>query len=312
MSLIEQAAQRLEQLRQAGVDIPSSSAEMDSESNVEQKAPPPERPEKSLSPVKPVEQTSIQSPEMAMSRRVELDLDALSAAGIVRPDAPRSQLADEYRVVKRPLIGNAMSKGAVKIKDGNLIMITSALPGEGKTFTAANLAMSIAMELDHTVMLVDADVARSTLLKVLGLPQARGLLDVLVDESIGLPQVLLRTNVDKLTILPSGTPHPRATELLASDAMIRLLEEMASRYADRIIIFDSPPLLVTTEARALASHMGQVVIVVKADSTSHADVKHALATIDACPLKLMLLNQVNTSAKDGYGYGYGYGYGSST
>lgn len=309
MSLIEQAAQRLEQLRQAGVDMPSPSAEVVSEPKLEQ-APPKTHVSQSLPQVEGEAPAVLQSPEMAMSRRVDLDLETLSAAGIIRPDAPRSQLADEYRVVKRPLIDNAMSKGPVPIKDGNLIMITSALPGEGKTFTAANLAMSIAMELDNTVMLVDADVARPNLLKVLGLPPARGLLDVLVDESIDLPQVLLRTNVEKLTILPSGTPHPRATELLASDAMVRLLEDMASRYADRIIIFDSPPLLVTTEARTLASHMGQVVIVVKAEGTTHADVKHALATIEACPVKLMLLNQAKTTAHDGYGYGYGYGYGN--
>lgn len=309
MSLIEQAAQRLEQLRQAGVDMPSPPADVVTEPKLEQTAPK-AHVNKSLPPAEGEAPAVLQSPEMAMSRRVDLDLEILSAAGIIRPDAPRSQLADEYRVVKRPLIDNAMGKGAVPIKDGNLIMITSALPGEGKTFTAANLAMSIAMELDNTVMLVDADVARPNLLKMLGLPPARGLLDVLVDESIDLPDVLLRTNVEKLTILPSGTPHPRATELLASDAMVRLLEDMASRYADRIIIFDSPPLLVTTEARTLASHMGQVVIVVKAEGTAHADVKHALATIEACPVKLMLLNQAKTTAQDGYGYGYGYGYGN--
>ncbi|MEO8409490.1 MAG: XrtA-associated tyrosine autokinase [Propionivibrio sp.] len=246
---------------------------------------------------------------MAISRRVDLDLQALAAAGIIRPDAPRSQLADEYRVIKRPLIDNAMGKGAAQIKDGNLIMITSAMPGEGKTFTAANLAMSIAMELDNTVMLVDADVARPTLLKVLGLPPVRGLLDVLVDDTVDLADVLLRTNIEKLTILPSGTAHPRATELLASESMVRLLEEMASRYSDRIIIFDSPPLLVTTEARTLASHMGQVVVVVKAEGTSFSSVKHALGTLESCPVKLMLLNQAKVWAKDGYGYGYGYSYG---
>lgn len=305
MSLIEQAAQRLEQLRQAGVDVPSKSADESTRLN-EQKI------------AKELEAEAVQNAvteksapvvlETHSSRRVDLDLNALSAAGFIRPDAPRSQLADEYRVVKRPLIDNAMGRGATRIKDGNLIMVTSALPGEGKTFTAANLAMSIAMELDNTVMLVDADVARPTLLSRLGLPPMRGLLDVLVDDSIDLQQVLLRTNVEKLTILPSGTQHPRATELLASDAMVSLLEDMANRYSDRIIIFDSPPLLVTTESRALASHMGQVVVVVKAESTAHADVKHALAAIDACPVKLMLLNQARSSAPDGYGYGYGYGY----
>lgn len=309
MNLIEQAAQRLEQLRQAGVDIPSPTAQLVSEPRIEQ-LPPQVHPDNSLPPAKTVEQETLLSPEMAISRRVELDNEALSAAGIIRPDAPRSQLADEFRVIKRPLIDNAMGRRASRIKDGNLIMITSALPEEGKTFTAANLAMSIAMELDNTVMLVDADFSKPSMLKVMGLSPARGLLDILVDDSIKLPHVLLRTNVEKLTILPSGTPHPRATELLASEGMVRLLEEMASRYADRIIIFDSPPLLVTTEARALASHMGQVVVVVKAESTAYADVKHALSTLESCPVKLMLLNQANTSAKDGYGYGYGYGYGN--
>ena len=311
MSLIEQAAQRLEQLRQAGVALPSPSPAVETvpEPMVEQ-TPPPVHSEGLPSPAKHEEPEVLQSPEMVMSRRVELDLDMLSAAGIIRPDAPRSQLADEYRVIKRPLIDNAMGKGASPIKDGNLIMVTSAMPGEGKTFTAANLAMSIAMELDNTVMLVDADVARPTLLKRLGLPPARGLLDVLVDESVKLPQVLLRTNVEKLTILPSGTSHPRATELLASDAMVRLLEDMATRYADRIIIFDSPPLLVTTEARTLASHMGQVVVVVRAESGTHSEIMSALATIKGCPVKLMLLNGAKSLAPDGYGYGYGYGDGN--
>ncbi|MBS1229923.1 MAG: Non-specific protein-tyrosine kinase [Proteobacteria bacterium] len=302
MSLIEQATQRLEQLRQAGVDLPP--------------APTPEAPSavvsaRPVTPVRALEPVFAPSAGAAAAQRVELDPKVLSAAGIVHPDAMRSQLGDEYRVIKRPLIDNAKGRtGAVPIKDANLIMITSALPGEGKTFTAANLAMSIAMELNHTVMLVDADVARPSLMKLLGLPQRRGLLDVLGDESVDLQQVLLRTNIANLTILPSGNSHPRATELLASDAMVRLLADMGSRYADRIIIFDSPPLLVTTEARALAAHMGQVVVVVKAESTSQAEVKHALAMIAGCPIKLMLLNQAATSVKDGYGYGYGYGYGN--
>ena len=198
------------------------------------------------------------------SRRIELRLDELAASGIVTPNAPRSHMADQYRVIKRPLIKNAMGKGASVIPNGNLIMVTSALPGEGKSFTAINLALSIAMELDNTVMLVDADVARPSVMSVLGLETGPGLMDLVLDESIELSSVLLKTNIDKLTILPSGTPHARATELLASDAMIRLLDDMAKRYPDRIIVFDSPPLLLTTEARVLASHMGQIVVVVRA------------------------------------------------
>jgi exopolysaccharide/PEP-CTERM locus tyrosine autokinase len=212
------------------------------------------------------------------------------------------------RVIKRPLILNVLGKSAAPIKDANLIMITSAVPGEGKTQLAANLAMSIAMELDHTVLLVDADVARPSMPGRLGFGQERGLLDVLTDRTLKLNQVLLRTNIEKLTLLPAGTQHPRATELLASDSMNRLLDEMAQRYSERIIIFDSPPLLVTTEARALASHMGQVILVVKAESTTQAEVKSAVAALENCPVKMVLLNQA-TGQQEGHGYGYGYGYG---
>lgn len=310
MSLIEQAAQRLEQLRQAGVDMPATPVPTEKTAEKSAAIRPSPRPQPAVKTT--IGDAVVHSPDTPISRRIDVDMHALERSGFIRPDAPRSQLADEYRVIKRPLIDNAMGKGATRIKDGNLIMITSALPGEGKTFTAANLAMSIAMELDHTVMLVDADVARPSLLHKLGIPAARGLLDVLVDDSIDLSHVLLRTNVEKLTILPSGTQHARATELLASEGMTRLLEEMATRYADRIIIFDSPPLLVTTEARTLASHMGQVVMVVKAEGTAMSDVKHALATIEACPIKLMLLNQAAVSRQDAYGYGYGYGYGNAS
>jgi Mrp family chromosome partitioning ATPase len=118
---------------------------------------------------------------------------------------------------------------------------------------------------------------------------------------------MIRTNVEKLSFLPSGRPHPKAAEMLASDAMARLLEEIADRYADRIVIFDSPPLLVTTEARVLATRMGQVVFVVYADRTLQADVKRALATIEACPVKMVLLNRATTPSQGTYGYGYGYG-----
>lgn len=317
MSLIEQAAQRLEQLRKAGVDIHSPSQEESSGPSANGSSEVGGRPAEregegsARSAALGPGSAAVQTPEVPVSRRVDVNLDVLAASGIVCPNAPRSRKADEFRVIKRPLIDNAMGKGAARIKDGNLIMITSALPGEGKTFTALNLAVSIAMELDNTVMLVDADVARPTLLNKMGLAPAKGLLDVLVDDSISLSHVLLKTNIEKLTVLPSGTQHPRATELLASEAMARLLEEMSSRYSDRIIIFDSPPLLVTTEARTLASHMGQVVVVVNAERTTHSDVRNALAAIESCPVRLMLLNQVRTMGKDEYGYGYGYGYGYS-
>lgn len=255
---------------------------------------------------------SASRPVQTTSRRVELDLQRLAALNFVTPGSPRSRIADQYRVIKRPLIANALGKGAAPVAHGNRIMVTSALPGEGKTFTAVNLALSIAAELDTTVMLVDADVGRPSVLKTLGLAPGPGLLDVLEGRAT-MPEVLLRTNVDKLTLLSAGTLHDRATEVLASDGMHALLQEVAQRYDDRVIIFDSPPLLLTTEARALASHMGQVIIVVQAGQTSQSDVQTALATIEFCPVKLMLLNQARGTKLDayatGYKYGYGYGYG---
>lgn len=299
MSLIEQAAKRLEQLRQAGVELPEDNAPLQLHP---QNTPLAQREsEKAVS-------APLVTPS-ASARSVDLDLDAIAAAGLLVPQSTNSKLANEYRVIKRPLIANAMGRSAAPVANGNLIMVTSALPGEGKSFTAINLAMSIAMELDNTVMLVDADVARPSILNMLGLPPAEGLLDVVEQNSVDISGVLLRTNVEKLSLLPSGTMHPRATELLASDAMIRLLEDMSKRYQDRIIVFDSPPLLLTTEARALATHMGQIVMVVHAGHTAEAAVKEAVATIDACPVKMTILNQARQSAPEGYGYGYSFAYG---
>ncbi len=295
-SLIEQAAERLEQLRRAGAMMPEDAPVL---------AGPRTAPSSTGAPTVQAAPAPIQPARTA--KQVELDLAALAAAGLVTPSAPRSQTADEYRVIKRPLISNAMGKGASILNHGNLIMVTSALAGEGKSYTAVNLAMSIAAEMDNTVMLVDADVARPSLLRMLNLPSSPGLLDVLKGDA-DMSSVLLRTSIEKLTLLPSGTPHPRSTELLASDAMRLLLDDIARRYSDRIIIFDSPPLLLTTEARVLATQMGQVVMVVQAEKTLRADVQRALATIEACPVRMMLLNMSRTGSPTGEGYGYGHGY----
>jgi protein-tyrosine kinase len=289
-TLIELASQRLEQLRQVNSD------------GHEKKAEP--RPVRPSSPAVSVTQPA----------GVEINMAMLTAAGIVSPNAPRTQISDQFRVIKRPLISNAAGQGASLVENGNLIMITSAKPGEGKSFTAINLAMSMATELDYTVMLVDADVSRPSVMRMLGLDEGAGLMDLILDESKDLSSVLLKTNIKKLTLLPSGTPHAKATEMLASDAMKNLLKEMSTRYADRIIIFDSPPLLLATESRELAAHMGQIVVVVQAEKTLQSEVRHALATIEACPVKLLLLNQARAVSNTGYGggYGYGYGYGSGS
>jgi len=309
-SLIEQAAQRLEQLRQAGVSLPADSPAQTVS------APPPQPASEVQSPATSAVATARAAPAPmrppvssgSRSKQVDLDFGALVAMGLLAPGAPRSRVADQYRVIKRPLIKNAVGKGAATLNHANLIMVTSALAGEGKSFTSLNLAMSIAAEFDHTVMLVDADVARPSLLRMLGLPPGPGLLDVL-EGRLDLSDVLLRTNIDKLTLLPSGTPQPRATELLASESMRQLLDDMARRYPDRIIIFDSPPLLLTTESRVLATQMGQILMVVHAEQTPQGAVQQALATIESCPLKMLLLNQSRGDETGAYGYSYGYGEG---
>jgi len=174
---------------------------------------------------------------------------------------------------------------------------------------AINLAISIAMELDTTVLLVDADVARPAIPDRLGLSHDKGLLDLLTRKDLDVADVMLRTNVDRLSILPAGTPHSRATELLASETMTLLLEEMANRYPDRILIFDAPPLLSSTESRVLATHMGQIVLVVEAERTPQASVKQALATVEQCPVVMTVLNKIERSQSGSYYGNYGYGYG---
>jgi protein-tyrosine kinase len=159
------------------------------------------------------------------------------------------------------------------------------------------------MELDHTVLLVEADVLRPSALSRLGVTAAKGLLDKLESPSMDLASVLLRTNIPKLTLLPAGTASSRSTELLASDAMDSLLEELASKYADRIVIFDTPPLLSTTESRVLASHMGQVVMVMEASKTPINTVKQAFAAVESHPVVLSMLNKYR-GPKGSNAYGY--------
>ena len=238
-------------------------------------------------------------------KQVEINLERLAAKNMITSDGGRNPVAEEFRVIKRPLIEKAFSANGRTVNRNNLIMVTSALPGEGKTFSAINLAISIAMELDHTVLLVDADVARPSVLRTLGLKSEAGLMDVLLDQKLDIADVLLKTNIDTLSILPAGKSHRHATELLASQTMSSLLDEIASRYPDRIVIFDSPPLLLTSEARVLASQMGQIVVVVEAETTTMHAVKSALSQIEACANVNLVYNKARDfPGQEDYGYYY--------
>jgi exopolysaccharide/PEP-CTERM locus tyrosine autokinase len=245
--------------------------------------------------------------QKSSTRRVELDLARMRDLGMVTAAAGRTSLLEDFRVIKRPLLQRAFAERAPNDKPGNLIMITSSLPGEGKTYCAVNLAMSIAMELDHTVLLIDADVARPSVLRTLGLPAHRGLMDLLVDDKLDMADVMLRTNVDTLSILPAGTSTPRATELLASSTMTSLVNEIANRYPDRIVIFDSPPLLLTSESRVLASHMGQIVMVVEAQTTTQHAVKEALHQLEGYSNVNLIYNKTREipGIEETYDYHYG-------
>jgi protein-tyrosine kinase len=241
------------------------------------------------------------------TKKVEFDLNRLRDMGMVTAGGGRTLLVEDFRIIKRPLIKRAFAERTEGNPPGNLIMITSSLPGEGKTYCAINLAMSIAMELDHTVLLIDADVARPSVLRTLGLPAQRGLMDILLDDKLELADVMLRTNVDTLSILAAGTSTPRATELLASQTMSNFLDEIANRYPDRIVIFDSPPLLLTSEAHVLATHMGQIVLVVESETTTQHAVKESLRQLEGCSNVNLIYNKTREfpGIEETYDYHYG-------
>lgn len=238
---------------------------------------------------------------------MELDLDMLAEAGLVVPGAVGKSV-DEYRNIKQPLLRNCFNTAVDNGVNANIISITSAQPNEGKTFTALNLAMSIAMELDRTVLLVDADLAKRGVSDGLGIPAGKGLTDVLLDDDIELSDVLLKTNVPKLTLLSGGTYNGNVTEIFSSARMTDLINELAERYPDRVIIIDSPPMLYTSEARVLVNLVGQVLLVVEAEKTLQSQVLEAVELIDKNKIVGFVLNKaLQGASQTGYGYGYGYG-----
>jgi protein-tyrosine kinase len=342
VSIIEQAAKRLEQLRQSGVEITTGMTDRAAPDAVPGPTPEsvPQRIAKELDAraaavTETHRESTIAVPEAPQQRRiadpalaagssaaiavptavasrqkhsnvsVEIDLARLSANGYITPHAPRSRLAEEFRVIKRPLLINARGKSAVPVVNANRIMVTSSMPGEGKTYVSVNLAISLAMEVDTHVLLVDADATRPAILDRLGLAPSKGLLDLLVEPDLSLDSVVLATNVDGLSILPAGTPQAQSTELLASEAMSRLVERLAAEDPRRIVLVDTPPLLAASESRVLAGHMGQVIMVIAADDTPQGTVAEALATVENCPVVVTLLNRVSMSDGGHYYGSYG-------
>ena len=220
------------------------------------------------------------------------------------------EIEDEYRKVKRPLVSNAVGRNKLLVDRGNVILVTSSIPGEGKSYTSVNLALSIANEMDTTVLLVDGDIAKFGVSRALGIDSEYGLIDVLEDDGLDIADVMLHTDIPKLRVVSAGRKqHEYVAELLASQRMANLIDELASRYSDRIVIIDGPPLLPTPQTQILAGIVGQVVFVIEAGKTRQSLVTEALELIpEEQAVGLVLNKNEGISGGGGYGYGYGYGY----
>jgi Mrp family chromosome partitioning ATPase len=183
-------------------------------------------------------------------------------------------------------------------------MVTSALPGDGKTFTSINLTLSMALEHDISVLLIDADVAKRHISTIFNLQSEAGLLDALIDESLDPESLIVPTTTRGLSMLPAGKLVAGTAELLNSNRMRHIMARLTARHPRRLLILDSPPLLVTSEGAALIKIAGQVVLVVRAGVTPRHAVQSAIAMIDAEQAGGIVLNQVQGTTGEGY-YGYG-------
>jgi protein-tyrosine kinase len=237
---------------------------------------------------------------------IEIDLQSLSNRNFVSIATERRLIYEEYRVIKRKLINNAFGGLSSTLKHPNLILVSSSRPGEGKTFTSVNLALSIALEQDKTVLLVDADVLRPNVSRTLEISTPLGLTDYLSSNDIDVADIIYSTNVERLKLITAGKPHHLSTELLASDKMIELVNEFASRYPDRIVIFDAPPLLGVNETAVLAAMCGQAVVVLEENKTKLNELDKALSLLPKELAVGFVINKAYYSRDKGYGYGYGY------
>tara|TARA_B100000780_G_scaffold258035_1_gene208180 strand:- start:4922 stop:5830 length:909 start_codon:yes stop_codon:yes gene_type:complete len=235
----------------------------------------------------------------------ELDLVRLEEKGHISLTGSRTLINEEFREIKRKLISNAFGPLSKTLNNSNIIMVTSGRPSEGKTFTATNLALSIASEQDKTVLLVDADVLKPNVLNTLGLKSKPGLMEYLTGDVADIAEVLYPSNVDKLKIVPAGKSHYLSTELLASQKMLETIDEFSNRYPDRIVIIDSPPIIGITETAILANFAGQAVVVVEEGKAKLNDVKNCIDRLNPQMAIGFVVNKSVHTDEDGTGY-YGY------
>lgn len=237
---------------------------------------------------------------------VTIDPARFADQGLLTPGAPVNALAEEFRLIKRQLLLTARAVAASHGPRARAILVGSANAHEGKTYCAINLALSLAAEREIEVVLVDADVAKPDVLVRLGLEDRPGLLDVLADPSAQIEDYIVRTNVPQLNLLPAGTRSNQDTELLASARTPELLDALLAADPRRIIVFDSPPALAASPAATLALHVGQIMLVVRADRTSESDLREAVALLDGCEQIQLVLNAV-AHAPNGRRFGSYYG-----
>lgn len=283
MSVVEKAIRKLQESQAGGAAAPPAGA-----------APAPPNTAGGSAPAHP------------RGEKIVIERGTLRSAGLLPPEADMPMLARQYRKIKQPLIARAVGRGVPRAPKGYLVMIASAMTGEGKTFTAVNLALSMALEKDVKVLLVDADVAKPNLSQVLGLGKAPGLLDVLRQPELDVESLIHPTDLPTLAVLPAGTGAHEATELLASARMGQLTEILGENDMRRIVVFDSAPLLQTTESTALARVVGEVVVVVRAESTPQPVLLDALKVLEGHNSVSLVLNQSVRTADAAYYY-YGYG-----
>ena len=295
MSLIEKALARLHENRGRNPDPPVVA--------VSTPAMPVHEPGPALAPP-PL------PPNMIQPRgELHLPRSRLRDLGMLPPEDHERLISEQYRKVKRPLISRTLELDATPGSCARALMITSALPGDGKTFTSLNLALSLALERDFTVLLVDGDVAKRDLTGALGAQGQPGFLDLIADDQRSVDECTMRTDQPGLLFMPSGAPRSSAPELLGSSRTRALIEQTLQKYPSVLLLFDSPPVLLTSEAPALRTAVGQVVMVVHAGVSLKQSVTDALHVLGTSRPVSLLLNQAAPRMGQGYGYGYGYGYG---
>jgi len=229
-----------------------------------------------------------------------IDAVSLERAGMVDWSRTRTRISEEFRLVQRQILRSAFGPGA-EPGFSNLLLVTSARPGEGKSFMATNLSGSIARQGDHHVLLVDADSKRDSICYSLGLAQARGLLDLAANPKLDPAPLIVKTPIERLSILPVGRERERSAELFSTKEMTRLIQSLGRRYADRLLILDAPPCLSTSDPAVLAQVVGQVLFVVEADRTQRDEIEASLDLIQACPTITMVLNKQQISSRYTFG-----------